>query len=181
MESSDAPGVDVPDLPLLLRLRLQGSCPAHTDAAHLLATGFAVERRGMLILTAAGRTAADERYRFADGSPQIRRLGTAFDRFSALNQGVIRACSDWQAEGGWKVVDRLSALDDKVGPVLRTLGEQVPRYARYRPLLRHARTRIEQGDGDWFVAPTIDSYHTVWMQLHEDMLVGLGRDRSDEA
>ena len=31
----------------------------------------------------------------------------------------------------------------------------------------------DDGDSDWLTSPRIDSYHTVWMQLHEDLLLAL--------
>ena len=36
------------------------------------------------------------------------------------------------------------------------------------------------GDGDWFTKPTIDSYHTVWFELHENLLSTLGIERGHE-
>jgi hypothetical protein len=56
----------------------------------------------------------------------------------------------------------------------------VPRFGDYRSRLRAARTRVEDGDAAWLTSPRIDSYHTVWMQLHEDLLLALGRDRAAE-
>jgi hypothetical protein len=39
---------------------------------------------------------------------------------------------------------------------------------------------LASGDRDWFTKPTIDSYHTVWFELHEDLLATLGIDRISE-
>jgi hypothetical protein len=46
--------------------------------------------------------------------------------------------------------------------------------------LRAARRQVEAEEHDWLLSPRIDSYHTVWMQLHEDLLLGLGLQRTDE-
>ena len=46
--------------------------------------------------------------------------------------------------------------------------------------LRSALERLVDGDTDWFTKPTIPSYHTVWFELHEDLLVTLGIERSSE-
>ena len=54
------------------------------------------------------------------------------------------------------------------------------RFGGYRPRLRAARERVAEGASDWLTSPRIDSYHTVWMQLHEDLLLALGRDRASE-
>ena len=36
------------------------------------------------------------------------------------------------------------------------------------------------GDTDWFTKPMIPSYHTVWFELHEDLLATLGIERGSE-
>jgi hypothetical protein len=56
----------------------------------------------------------------------------------------------------------------------------VPRFEGYRPRLRDARERVNEGEHEWLTSPRIDSYHTVWMQLHEDLLLALGLDRASE-
>ena len=45
---------------------------------------------------------------------------------------------------------------------------------------RDAREKVEDGEHDWFTSPRIDSYHTVWMQWHEDLLLALGREREQD-
>jgi pyruvate,orthophosphate dikinase len=40
--------------------------------------------------------------------------------------------------------------------------------------------RVEAGERDWFTKPLIDSYHTVWFELHEDLLSTLGKERASE-
>jgi hypothetical protein len=46
--------------------------------------------------------------------------------------------------------------------------------------LAHALERTRAGDADWFTKPTIDSYHTVWFELHENLLATLGIERGTE-
>ncbi|HEY7440639.1 MAG TPA: hypothetical protein VIC35_14685 [Acidimicrobiia bacterium] len=164
---------------LLLQLRLRGMCAPGEGAAILVEQGYATQRRDKLVLTPDGRREADARFRYDDASPERARVVRAYERFLPLNGAVTQVCSDWQIDRGWKTVERLGALDDKAGPVLLTLGEHVPRYAHYRGLLRQARTQVEDGAHEWFVSPAIDSYHTVWMQLHEDLLLGLGLQRGE--
>jgi hypothetical protein len=60
------------------------------------------------------------------------------------------------------------------------LGQSVPRFANYRSRLTDALDRIS-GDRAWLASPRCDSYHTVWMQLHEDLLSAVGVNRADEA
>jgi len=183
-------------LQLLHALRLQGKVPASSDLSEeregLVAAGFAVLRRDVLVLTPAGRAEADARFCLV-GRPGQEHVQAAYDRFGPLNRELLAICTDWQVRPGgvpndhrdsvydWGVIDRLVTLDEQVGPVVRTLGKRVDRFVRYRERLREARRRVADGDADWLLSPRIDSYHTVWMQLHEDLLLGLGIQRSDES
>jgi hypothetical protein len=44
--------------------------------------------------------------------------------------------------------------------------------------LRAALDRADAGEREWVTSPRCDSYHTVWMQLHEDVLLALGLERT---
>jgi len=39
---------------------------------------------------------------------------------------------------------------------------------------------VSAGDVDWFTKPMIPSYHTVWFEMHEDLLCTLGIERGSE-
>jgi VIT1/CCC1 family predicted Fe2+/Mn2+ transporter len=39
----------------------------------------------------------------------------------------------------------------------------------------------EAGDSAWLLKPLIDSYHTVWFELHEDLIGLAGHTREAEA
>ena len=120
----------------------------------------------------------------------------AYDRFRALNAGVLDACSRWQVRdiGGRpvrndhrdatydaRVVADLARLQRRADPLLADLAGALDRYRPYGPRLRHAVDRVESGDRDWFTRPVMPSYHTVWFELHEDLLSTLGLDRSAES
>ena len=74
----------------------------------------------------------------------------------------------------------MGAIDDAVQPVCRDLAAALERFDGYGERLASARKKVEGGDTDWFTKPLIDSYHTVWFELHEDLLATLGIDRSKE-
>jgi hypothetical protein len=160
-------------------------------AVRVVEVGFAARSARGLRLTEQGRAAHTTWARVPAGDVEAA-VERSYRRFLALNQELIRVCSDWQVRPGgapndhrdpaydWAIVDRLVAIDDRVGPVLRTAASGVARFGSYRPRLRAARKRVENGESDWFTSPRIDSYHTVWMQLHEDLLLALGRDRASE-
>jgi hypothetical protein len=53
------------------------------------------------------------------------------------------------------------------------------RFANYRGRFQSALMRLESGDGRAFVDPMSDSYHDIWMELHQDLIVTLGLSRED--
>ena len=119
----------------------------------------------------------------------------AYRRFLAVNKDLLGVCTDWQlrvvegqqvpndhADAGYdeSVVKRLRVIDDAVQPVCDELAAALDRFRRYGPRLSIALTRVEAGELDWFTKPLIDSYHTVWFELHEDLLATLGIERGSE-
>jgi DNA-binding MarR family transcriptional regulator len=120
----------------------------------------------------------------------------AYERFRALNTGVLDACSRWQVreiagtavvndhrdpEYDARVVADLAALHNRVGPLCDDLASALERYRPYRRQLSRAVEKVEAGERDWFTKPVLPSYHTVWFELHEDLLTTLGLDRTAEA
>jgi len=84
-------------------------------------------------------------------------------------------------EYDWAIFDRLSSIDDRVGPLVSGVARVVDRFGPYRARLRTARQQVDDGGHEWLTSPRIDSYHTVWMQLHEDLLLALGKERASES
>jgi len=39
---------------------------------------------------------------------------------------------------------------------------------------------LQRGDEKYLVSVTLDSYHTIWFQLHEELIEMAGRTRADE-
>ena len=178
---------------LLHDVRLRGVVDGSdtTIEVRVVEAGLAARAPKGLRLTPAGRERHTQWARVRENEVEAA-MERAYQRFLTLNRELIRVCNDWQVRPGgtpndhadptydWAVVDRLSAIDDRVGPILRSASQQVVRFGAYRPRLRHARQRVNEGEHDWLTSPRIDSYHTVWMQLHEDLLLALGLDRASE-
>jgi hypothetical protein len=165
----------------------------------LEAEGLVARRSGRLVgwgLTPAGR---DEHGRLlgdeARAAGAHATVARSYRRFRALNAGVLDACSRWQVRDvrgrpvrndhrdrryDARVVADLARLEAQAEPLLDDLEGALDRYGRYRPRLRHAVDRVEAGEGDWFTKPLMPSFHTVWFELHEDLLATLGLDRTAE-
>lgn len=114
--------------------------------------------------------------------------------FLSLNGPMLEICTRWQVKDpdgqilndhgdtayDAAVVADLGQIDARIEPLCAALGDRFDRFGHYRERFSHALDRIGLGDTDWFTKPTIDSYHTVWFELHEDLLATLGIDRASE-
>jgi hypothetical protein len=120
---------------------------------------------------------------------------TAYRAFLGLNPRLLSTASAWQlrqengqavvndhtdAEHDARVIGDLRALHSATVPLVSRLGSLLERFGRYESRLSNAVDRVEAGDQDWFTKPLIDSYHTVWFELHEDLLSTLGKERASE-
>ncbi len=143
-------------------------------------------------LTEAGRSADAER--IADeleASGARTAVAEAYDDFLVLNPELLDLCTAWQmrsvdgmvtpndhTDHGYDtlVLDRLTDFDQRAAVICADLSAAMLRFQQYRIRLGDALTRAKTGALDQ-VTGTTDSYHTVWFQLHEDLLVTLGIPR----
>ena len=179
---------------VLHHLRLRGFRPAMGGPAEeeLAAAGFVMVRGVNLALAPSGREAHAAWARLTPGSEEEAVAKSAYERFLTFNVEFLRICTDWQLKPGnqpndhsdaaydFKILERLDRLDERAGALLGGLGKAVPRFAGYRARLTEALDKISE-DRAWLASPRCDSYHTVWMQLHEDLLSAVGVNRADEA
>ncbi|MDQ3757033.1 MAG: transcriptional regulator [Actinomycetota bacterium] len=162
--------------------------------------GLAQHRDGAVSgwgLTTAGRARAAELVAsdLEGEAPAKARIDDGYRRFLPINREVLAACTDWQvrevgdsrvindhADEGYdrEVLDRVLALHGKAEPVLGDLADALPRFRTYSGRLANAVARVQAGEYDWLVQPGIDSFHSVWFELHEDLLTTLGIERSKE-
>jgi hypothetical protein len=179
---------------LLHEVRLRGVVELEqTEIVTLLIDeGYVARSARGIRITAEGRVTHASWARLPAGAADEQVARRAYERFLPLNRELVRVCSDWQVRPGgipndhrdahydWAVVDRLHALDERIAPVVSRLGRAVERFAGYRSRFGTALARVENGEPEWLTSPRLDSYHTVWMQLHEDLLLAIGGDRSIE-
>jgi len=171
----------------------------HTLLVELAASGL-VERRGGALAgwrpTALGIKQDDAWLAEELEAPAVRAAVVASYRgFLALNQEVLAACTAWQlrSDAGSmvandhgdqsydaEVLTRLADIHNRAWPVVLGLARTLRRFDRYPVRLGGALERVEAGEGDWFTRPSIDSYHQVWFELHQDLLFTLGISRGSE-
>lgn len=116
----------------------------------------------------------------------------AYDRFERVNEDLKTLITQWQVRQvagaqipndhsdkayDERIIDRLGALHERFEPILQTMARELPRLASYLPRFNHALERAELGEAAWVSDVKIDSYHTVWFELHEDLLLLVGRAR----
>jgi DNA-binding PadR family transcriptional regulator len=172
---------------------------AKPELDRLVEAGFASYRDGRLSgysLTPAGR---EEHARLLaaelEATGRQPAVDDAYRRFLGINQDLLGICTAWQLrevdgesvindhsdpEHDAGVIASLEALHAKVTPICADLGAALDRFAAYGSRLTNALERVRAGDVDWFTKPMLPSYHTVWFELHEDLLATLGIERSSE-
>jgi hypothetical protein len=158
--------------------------------------GLATRKAGIevsgWVLTPQGRAEHEKRLaEELDAAGARSEVEKGYRAFLALNGPVLQVCTDWQVRDGVlndhrdrahdaEVIDRLGALHDRAEALLSDLATVLPRFGGYARRLHHAVEKVRNGDRDWFDKPLIDSYHSVWFELHEDLLATLGLERSAE-
>ena len=150
-----------------------------------------IEKRGMYGLLPPGQ----ERHQqlLASIADEQTRQGLArhYEAFLALNDVFKQLCTDWQMRGAEpndhsdeaydeKCVRRLQELAEQTVPVLEGLSEALPRIARYGQRLQAAAARVAAGETNMFTGVMCGSFHDIWMELHEDLIVLQGIDRVAE-
>jgi hypothetical protein len=163
--------------------------------ADLVGSELARERTGRMagfMLTPKGNESLDKLLA-AEGLRGDQGLTEGYERFLQLNERVLRVSSDWQLrrEGGVEVandhsdpdydlsvIDRLSELHDRAKICAAKIGACAPRFEPYGVRLDGCMQRLEEGDHSAFTAPLAESYHTVWFEFHQDLLLTLGLERA---
>jgi len=178
----------------LISLVIRGMARGAPDeaTAQLTERGLAMVKGPITMPTPEGTAAAAALLRLPPGGPQEQDLDKLFDDFLPINRRLRDVCSAWQtrpdgspndhSDGGYDdtVRDRLDEVHSAIGPVLRRMAVVEPRLAGYRPRLADALDKFDDGESAWLASPLMDSYHTVWMQLHQELILMLGLTRADD-
>jgi hypothetical protein len=171
--------------------------------AGLADAGHARHREGRMsgwMLTPEGRARGEALLAAELEATGVRpAVEAAYRDFLEVNQGFLGLCTDWQlrpdpdapdgdpivndhadAVHDAAVVARLGEADDVMREVCGGLAEVLARFDGYGQRFADALARVRAGEVEWFTRPMIDSYHTVWFELHENLLATLGIERARE-
>jgi hypothetical protein len=159
--------------------------------------GWVTHRGGRVsgwMLTAKGRAHAEDLVAAElDANGGRRDAERVYETFMPLNVTFLSICTDWQLRDvdgeqtvndhadpahDRAVVGRLETVHPEVVSLVAAMSARLDRFGGYESRFGHALERVRANDVDWLTKPVIDSYHTVWFELHEDLLATLGRPRS---
>lgn len=120
-------------------------------------------------------------------------MAAAHAQFVPLNHRFSQTCTDWQIRPAgtdplalndhtdWKederVLRELESLARGVRHVTDLLAARLQRFDGYATRYSQALAKVHTGQRQWVDAPELDSCHTVWVQLHEDLIATLGLRR----
>ncbi len=119
-------------------------------------------------------------------------FAAAVERFEVVNRDLKALMTDWQtrtvagvalandhadAAHDQRIIDRLGRFHDRVTPLLDQFAALLPRLAVYRDGLLEALERAEDGDIGFVSDVGCESYHTLWFDLHEELLRLSGTER----
>ena len=115
----------------------------------------------------------------------------AYGEFCSVNAEFKALVTDWQLKDGQPnahedagydaaVQHRLDDEHQRVTPAIAAVATQLPRLSRYSVKMQTALDHIHAGQTMWLARPLIDSYHTVWFELHEELILATGRIRETD-
>jgi hypothetical protein len=154
--------------------------------------GLILIKGPMMMPTPAGTALVSEQLRLPEDAPERGRIMATFHRFLPVNRQLRDLCTAWQVRPDGSVNDhadenydadirdRLDDIDDSVAPLLKRFSEDIPRMDGYRAKLTEALAKLDDGDDAWLASPLLDSYHTVWMHLHQELLLTIGMSRKED-
>lgn len=205
--AGDTAAVTADDVLRLIALKGMGSAeslvePSGASAqtldslvAELAQQGLVAELNGgRYRATPEGQAWAQELYASETGAQPV--CEAALDDFHRPNLLLKEVVTAWQVKPvdgqdvpndhgdpdyDTAVLDRLrDDVHPAVVPIIDTVATALPRLARYQDRLAASLQQLADGDHRYVAHPLLDSYHTVWFELHEELIRLAGRDRKTE-
>ena len=158
----------------------------------LIDSGLAMAKGPLIMPTPEGTALAQQVTRLPADGDEEKALRPLFEKFLPVNHELREICSAWQlrpdgtpndhgdAAYDASVRDRLDDVDESIGRILRRMTDVQPRLGHYRADLTAALEKLDDGDPSALTSPLSRSYHTVWMHLHQELLLLLGISRAED-
>jgi DNA-binding MarR family transcriptional regulator len=157
----------------------------------LVASGLVLDS-SVLRVSPDGRARLDELLTHERRRVDVAVLSAAHADFRAVNTEFKALVTDWQIADGRPnthedsdydaaILTRLDGVHRRVTPIIDAAADQLPRLSRYSAKLQTALDKVHAGETVWLSRPLIDSYHTVWFELHEELILAAGLTREAES
>ncbi|MDT7738330.1 MAG: hypothetical protein QOK09_1699 [Mycobacterium sp.] len=154
-------------------------------------SGFIAEGKTVRV-TENGRNRLNELLAAERQTVDHAAVDTAYAEFRDVNADFKALVADWQLKDGEPnthedegydaaVLSRLAEVHQRVTPIVEAFGKQLPRLRSYSEKLASALEKVQAGETTWLTRPIVDSYHTVWFELHEELILAAGLTRESEA
>ena len=160
-----------------------------------VAKGTVIDVGGKFAVSPAARLSLHANYsRFYGALRNDKAFRDAHLDYEKINHDLKSLITDWQtmkvagklvpndhSDEAYddKILSRLSKLHEHAKRILAALAQSLPRMKVYSEKLEEALDKAESGDLAWVSDAKTDSYHTVWFELHEDLLCLLGEQRKE--
>ena len=158
----------------------------------LVGAGLARQRTGRVSgfgLTPDGRSLHPDLLHDHVTPDEVAGVSAAYEAFLPVNGRFKEVCTRWQmradaindhsdAEYDARVVEELAVVHADAVAGLAPAVAVSARFGRYPARFSAALERVRAGETAAFARPMCASYHDVWMELHEDFLLTLGRERA---
>jgi hypothetical protein len=147
--------------------------------------GLVKQRSGRIngfTLTSSGRERRSQLRESAVTPDQVSALTPIYEEFLAPNRQFKKLTTDWQlhADGDISVVlPRLDEVHSQVSSILASATAVIDRFKYYQPRFDRSLAAFRNGETGALTLPLSGSYHDIWMELHEDLLTTLARERTD--
>lgn len=159
--------------------------------SHLVEVGDVARREGRMsgyALTGSGRQRHEQLLAQLVTEADRVAAQTVYETFVELNGPFKAVCTRWQVrDDGAGPNDHTDAVYDQAvvasleevhGALLPVLSTTTCEHlAHYPRRFGSALRRLKDGDRTAFARPMSGSYHDVWMELHQDLMSTLGRER----
>ena len=180
-EAAELAGLDEARIRALVAEAVAGGRLHDVDGKYMLTPTAQITLRGVYARV----------YATLRGDAEFRADYEAFER---INDDLKQLMTDWQTltiagetvandhsdpHYDERIISRLGRLHERAERLLERLAQNLPRIGYYSRQLLSALEKAEDGDTRWVSDATLDSYHTVWFELHEDLLCVTGLARRE--